>query len=184
MGQTCKVCRAWEAYADVGKHSTPIRLGYPEGKREVLLARDVHDRVTQREEGGICYTPSSPTECADQRPARHIGAPLAPLYNPRTRCVLSPALRSLTRVTPYRALFPPLPTNHSGMWPAYSHRAHVCPRCAPALPLSSWRRIQTLPSKRCGVVSCQDAAQSSSWCKGCGGGAAASRESPRPGVAS
>ena len=30
----------------------PIRLDSPEGKREVLLARDVHDRVAQREEGG------------------------------------------------------------------------------------------------------------------------------------
>jgi len=30
----------------------PIRLDSPEGKREVLLVRDVHDRVAQREEGG------------------------------------------------------------------------------------------------------------------------------------
>ena len=51
MGRACKVCRAWEAYADVGQFS-PIRLGYPEGEREVLLVRDVHDRVAQREEGG------------------------------------------------------------------------------------------------------------------------------------
>jgi len=30
----------------------PIRQGNSEGKREVLLVRDVHDRVTQREERG------------------------------------------------------------------------------------------------------------------------------------
>ena len=35
-----------------GKHLTPIRLGNPEGKREALLVRDVHDRVAQREERG------------------------------------------------------------------------------------------------------------------------------------
>ena len=51
MGQTCKVCRAWEAYADVGQFP-PIRLDSPEGKREALLVRDVHDRVAQREERG------------------------------------------------------------------------------------------------------------------------------------
>ena len=30
----------------------PIRQGNPEGKREALLVRDVHDRVAQREERG------------------------------------------------------------------------------------------------------------------------------------
>ena len=39
------------AYADVGQFS-PIRLDSPEGKREALLVRDVHDRVAQREERG------------------------------------------------------------------------------------------------------------------------------------
>ena len=38
-------------HADVGQFS-PIRLGSPEGKQETLLALDVHNRVTQREEGG------------------------------------------------------------------------------------------------------------------------------------
>lgn len=44
------------AYADVGQFP-PIRLDSSEGKREILLALDVHDRVTQREEGGRPVVP-------------------------------------------------------------------------------------------------------------------------------
>ena len=40
----------------LGKHSTPIRLGYPEGKREVLLALDVHASI----------------RCSSSIPARHV----------------------------------------------------------------------------------------------------------------
>ena len=75
MGQTCKVCRAWEAYADVGQFP-PIRLDSPEGKREALLVRDVHDRVAQREERGrleVAIDGGEARRGAGEREARALG---------------------------------------------------------------------------------------------------------------
>ena len=54
----------------------PIRQGNPEGKREVLLVRDVHDRVAQREERGrleVAIDGGEARRGAGEREARALG---------------------------------------------------------------------------------------------------------------
>ena len=50
MGRACIKSTAWEAYADVGQLPRSDWTPPPEGKREVLLVQDVHDRVPPRSE--------------------------------------------------------------------------------------------------------------------------------------
>ena len=80
----------------------------------------------------------------------HIGAPL-----PRTRCVLSLPCTPLPHSCHIlRALFPSLPTNHSGMWPAVvSSSARLpSPRARPPVELVAPHPIAAIQTLRRGFL--------------------------------